>query len=90
LASGDLKTVVKAANFGRVDTLIVPLGVHRWGHYDTQNNKVVLEADKKPENEDLLDFAAMHTLVNSGKVFTVQPENLPGDGDLAAILRYAV
>ncbi len=90
LASDDLKTVVKAANFGRVDTLIVPSGVQRWGYYDAQKNKVVLEADAKPENEDLLDFAAAHTLFNSGKVFTVQPENLPGDGDLAAIMRYAV
>jgi len=90
LASDDLKTVVKAANFGRVDTLIVPSGVQRWGYYDAQKNKVVLEANAKLENEDLLDFAAAHTLFNSGKVFTVQPENLPGDGDLAAIMRYAV
>lgn len=89
LASDDLKTVVKAANFGRVDTLIIPSGVQRWGHYDVQKNKVVLETESKPENEDLLDFAAAHTLFNSGKVFTVQPENLPGDGDLAAIMRYA-
>ena len=90
LASDDLKAVVKAANFGRIDTLIVPLGIQRWGHYDAQKNKVDLESDSKPENEDLLDFAAMHTLFNSGKVFTVQPENLPSDGDLAAIMRYAV
>jgi len=90
LASTDLKTVVKAANFGRIDTLIVPLGEQRWGHYDPQKNKVVFDTGPKLENEDLLDFAAMHTLSNSGKVFTVQPEKLPGDGDLAAILRYAV
>jgi len=90
LASADLKTVVKAANFGRVETLFVPLGIQRWGQYDAQNNKVILETKPKPENEDLLDFAAMHTLFNSGKVFTIQPEKLPGNGDLAAIMRYAV
>jgi hypothetical protein len=90
LASDDLKTVVKAANFGRVDTLIIPSGVQRWGYYDSQKNKVVLETEANSENEDLLDFAAAHTLFNSGKVFTVQPENLPGNGDLAAIMRYAV
>lgn len=90
LASDDLKAVVKAANFGRVDTLIVPSGVQRWGRYDAQENKVVLETEPKPGNEDLLDLAAARTLFNSGKVFTVQPENLPGDGDLAAIMRYAV
>ena len=90
LASDDLKAVVKAANFGRVDTLIVPSGVQRWGRYDAQENKVVLETEPKPGNEDLLDLAAARTLFNSGKVFTVQPENMPGDGDLAAIMRYAV
>jgi hypothetical protein len=89
LASTDLKTVVKAANFGQVDTLIVPLGVQRWGRYDSQQNKVVLEEKPNPENEDLLDFAAMHTLFNSGRVYAVQPEKIPGDGELAAFLRYA-
>ena len=88
MASADLKTVVKAANFGRVETLFVPLGMQRWGHYDTQQNKMILEENPNPGNEDLLDFAATHTLFNSGKVYAVQPENLPGDGELAAIMRY--
>ena len=42
------------------------------------------------ENDDLLDFAAAETILNSGQVFAVPREQLPGDGDLAAILRYAV
>jgi len=90
LASADLKTVVKAANFGRIDKLIVPLGVQRWGRYDSQQNKVILEKKPSLGNEDLLDYAAMHTLFNSGKVYAVRPEQIPGDGELAAILRYAV
>ena len=90
LASVDLKAVVKAANFGRVETLFVPLGVQRWGRYDAQQNKVILDKHPKPENEDLLDFASVHTLFNSGKVYVVQAEKLPGKGELAAILRYAV
>jgi hypothetical protein len=89
LASKDLKTVVKAANFGRVETLFVPLGVQRWGKYDTQQNMVIVNEAPDPDNEDLLDFAAMHTLFNSGKVYAIQPEKIPGNGELAAILRYA-
>ena len=89
LASDDLKTVVKAANFGRVETLFVPLGMQRWGRYDAQQNKVILDKVSKRENEDLLDFAAIHTLFNSGKVYAIKPEKLPGNGELAAILRYA-
>jgi hypothetical protein len=51
---------------------------------------VDLDEKPEPDNEDLLDFATMHTLFNSGKVYAVQPEKMPGDGELAAILRYAV
>ena len=89
LASVDLKAVVKAAKYGRVETLFVPLGLQIWGRYDGRKNKVTVDERPEPENADLLDFAAMHTLFNSGNVYALQPEKIPGDGDLAAILRYA-
>jgi Bacterial archaeo-eukaryotic release factor family 7 len=89
LASADLKTVLKAAHFGQVETLFVPVGVQKWGRYDPQENQVTLDSKNKPGNEDLLDYAAMQTIINSGKVYAIQPEKMPGDGELAAILRYA-
>jgi hypothetical protein len=89
-ATDDLSTAVKAAKFGQVETLFVPLGVQIWGRYDEANNKVILDSQPGPENEDLLDFAATETILNSGRVFAVPRERMPGDGDLAAILRYAV
>lgn len=89
-ATNDLSTAVKAAKFGQVETLFVPLGVQIWGRYDEANNKVILDSQPGPENEDLLDFAATETILNSGQVFAVPREQMPGDGDLAAILRYAV
>jgi hypothetical protein len=81
---------VKAAKFGQVETLFVSLGVQKWGRYDAQNNQVIVESGPNPENEDLLDLAAAETILNSGQVFAVPREKLPGKGDLAAILRYAV
>jgi len=90
LVTSDLSTTVKAAKFGQVGTLFVPLGIQKWGRYDPENNKVLQEPEPTPENEDLLDFAAIHTILNSGQVYAVQSAELPGDGDLAAILRYAV
>ncbi len=89
LVTSDLKTAVQAAKFGRVETLFVPLGVQKWGRYDVENNKVILEDEPTSENEDLLDFAAAQTILNSGQVFAVQPDELPGNGDLAAFLRYS-
>lgn len=90
LATSDLSEAVKAAKFGQVETMFVPLDEQKWGRYDTRNNKVIPESKPRPENEDLLDLAATETILNSGQVFAVPREQLPGDGDLAAILRFAV
>jgi len=90
LATNDLTKAVKAAKFGQVETLFVPLGEQIWGRYDADNNKVILETQPGPKNEDLLDFAAAETILNSGQVFAVPREQLPTDGDLAATLRYPV
>jgi hypothetical protein len=88
LAISDLPTAVKAAKFGQVETLFVPLGVQQWGRYDADNNEVILDSEPGSENEDLLDLAAAETILNSGQVFAVPREQLPGNGELAAILRY--
>ncbi|HMB24821.1 MAG TPA: hypothetical protein VKP08_18385 [Anaerolineales bacterium] len=87
-ATNDVNTAVKAAKFGQMETLFVPLGIQVWGRYDEANNKVILDSQPSPENEDLLDFAAAETILNSGQVFAVPREQMPSDGDLAAILRY--
>ena len=68
----------------------MPLGRQRWGRYDPENNGVFREPESSPANEDRLDFAAIHTIQNSGQVYAVPLDELPGDGHLAAILHYAV
>jgi len=90
LATHELESAVKAAKFGQVETMFVPLNEQKWGSYDAENNQVILDAEAGPENEDLLDLAAAETLLNSGQVFAVPREQLPGNGDLAAILRFPV
>ena len=90
LATSDLTAAVRAATFGQMETLCVPLGQQRWGRYDAEQDKVMLEDEPGPESEDLLDYTAAQTLLNSGQVFAVPPEQMPGGGELAAILRYTV
>jgi hypothetical protein len=89
-ASNRLQTVVKAASYGGVDTLFVGLGVKRWGRFNRDNHQV--EEKDGPEivngDMDLLDFAAAQTLANSGTVYAVPAEQVPGGGDLAAVFRY--
>jgi hypothetical protein len=90
LASSDLEPVVRAAAGGRVETLIVPLGVQRWGRYDPETDSVRLDPEPTPWNDDLLNFAAMQTLLNSGNVYAVPQEQIPNQAEIAAIYRYAI
>ena len=90
LATSDLQEAVKAAVIGQVETIFVPLESQKWGRYDAANHKVTLRDKPEPQDEDLFDFAATQTLLNSGQVFAVPPEQMPGGGEVAAILRYAL
>lgn len=90
LATTDVSAAVKAAKFGQVETLFVPLGTQIWGRYDEEQNKVIVASEPGPGNDDLLDLAATDTILNSGQVFAVPRAQLPCDCDVAVILRYAV
>jgi len=90
LATNDIKEAVKAAVVGQVETIFVPLGTQKWGRYNPGDHKVIFKPEPTPQDEDLFDFAATQTLLNSGQVFAVPPEQIPGGGEIAAILRYAV
>lgn len=87
-SSKDIRTIVPAAHYGRVDTLFVALGEHQWGAFDPQTNTIELQAAPNLQNEDLLDAATVQTLLNGGTVYAVEPEQVPDQVPLAAIFRY--
>jgi hypothetical protein len=80
--------VIGAAANGRVEILFVAVGQQRWGTMDSQSDTVEVHGDMQPGDEDLLDRAAIETLLNGGVVFAVDPSKVPGDAGLAAIYRY--
>jgi Bacterial archaeo-eukaryotic release factor family 3 len=79
---------LQAALDGRVDTLFVPAGQQHWGTADPQTHDVAVHSGRRPGDEDLLDRAAVQTLLTSGTVYVVAPEEIPGPGPVAALLRY--
>lgn len=87
-ASDKLAEIVPAAHHGRVDTLFVAIDDEQWGTFDVVTNDVQLHQEAEPADQDLLDLAAVHTLFNGGNVYAVAPDQMPGDGPLAALLRY--
>ncbi len=90
LAVSDLDSAVKAAIGGRVETLLVPLGFQKWGHYDPAIDAVRFDPEPTPENEDMVNYAVVQTLLNSGNVYALPREQFPDHGEVAAILRYAI
>ena len=88
LASEDLKEIIPAAVFSRIDTVFVPIGEHRWGRYDADANAVELHDEREAGDDDLYDFAAVHAYLNGGTVHALRAQNMPSEGTLAATFRY--
>jgi hypothetical protein len=87
-ASSDLNEIISAAYFQRVDSLFVPVGQQIWGDFDPETMAVDIHPEPEPDDADLLDFAAVHTLLNGGTVYAVESERVPEQAPAAAIFRY--
>lgn len=75
-----LERIVPAAHYGRVSALYAPPGLMARGQFDAASGQVTLGAD---DGEDLLNRAAVDTLINGGEVYALEPGEQP-----AALLRY--
>lgn len=87
-ASASVRDVVTAALEGRVDTLFVSPNLTKWGQVDEVAHSVAVHDREKELDIDLIDEAAVRTLLTSGTVVVCAPEEIPGNGELAAIYRY--
>ncbi len=88
VASHDIKEIVPSAYFEKVDTLFAAREIHVWGTFDPESAEVELHDEGTGENEDLLDLAVVHTYLNSGAVYVLGPEDVPGGPPAAALFRY--
>ena len=81
------ETVLAAAD-GRVEELFVPAGVQRWGTAAVDQRLVTEHEGRRHGDHDLLDRAAIDTMLRGGRVHVVTPSEVPGPGPVAALLRY--
>ena len=88
LASDDLDRILPAALHGQVELLFVAVGAQQWGEFDPVSAEVVQHEAYRPGYEDLLDRAAVLTLLSNGTVLPVRKDQVPGQNFAAAILRY--
>lgn len=87
-ATTTLNDVIPAAYYGRVEQLFVAVGEQQWGKFNVEANELDLHPDEEPGDEDLLNTAAIQTLLNGGTVYAVEPEKVPDNALLAAVFRY--
>lgn len=88
LASSYLRAIVPAAHAGRVDTLFVAAGHRQWGIFEPTSGMLTLHEEAQPRDAELVDLAAAQTLLNSGSVYAIAPQQMPDSAPLAAIFRY--
>ncbi|HEX6399077.1 MAG TPA: hypothetical protein VF108_01230 [Actinomycetota bacterium] len=84
----DVEGAVAAASSGRVEVLFVWTDAQRWGSVDDTSGKVSVSAERGASDVDLLELAAVRTLLSGGVVYAVPSVGMPDGEVLAAILRY--
>lgn len=87
-AFSEIEEIVSAAYYQRLDSLFVAVDRHQWGHFDPETNTVEIHDEAQPNDEDLLDFAAVYTFLNGGTVYAEPKEKVPGEVPAAAIARF--
>lgn len=86
--SHDLRTIVAATVKGQVHTLFVNLEEQAWGSYDPASSSCDLHEAKAGEDQDLVELAALQTLLHHGRVYALTEKQVPDQAKLAAIFRY--
>jgi hypothetical protein len=88
-ASADVADVARAATFGMVDTLLVDIDEVVPGIVDEDTGAITVDDSDDAVNYGVVDEIARRVVMSGGSVLAVRREDIPGDGSLAAILRYA-
>ena len=88
MSTVDLEATINSAMDGQVELLFLTQQDQRWGSYDPNERRVELLDEYQAGATDLLDLAAVQTLLNNGLVFLVESDQMPGDEPVAAVLRY--
>ena len=88
-ASSDIADVARAATYGLVDTVLVDIDEAVPGYVDDETGAVSFDDTDDAANYGVVDEIARRVWLNGGKVLAVRRADIPGEGSVAAILRYA-
>jgi hypothetical protein len=89
-ATNQMGDIIPAAYHGQVDILFVTANQQQWGQFEPHSNQVELHSQREPGDDELLNLATLATLADGGTVYTLEPEQMPAEGAIAAIFRYPI
>jgi release factor family 11 len=88
-ASSDIADVARAATYGLVDTVLVDIDEVVPGYVHEETGAIILDDTGDAVNYGVVDEIARRVWLNGGEVLAVRRADIPGNGSVAAILRYA-
>lgn len=86
----DVGDVARAATAGAVDTVLVDIDAAVPGSVDEQTGAVELADSPGPDRYGVIDEIVRRAWLAGGKVLAVRRQDIPGEGPVAAILRYPI
>jgi hypothetical protein len=89
-ATCDLSDAARAATYGAIETLLVDMDAVVPGTMHDQSGAVTFAKTADATNYGIVDEIASRALATGARLLAVRKADLPGSGDLAAILRYPV
>ncbi len=89
-ATTDIAQAARAATFGAVDTLIVDMDSVVPGTVDDEDGSVSFADEAGPDNYGVVDEITRRALLAGARIVAARRPDVPGGGDLAAVLRYPI
>jgi hypothetical protein len=87
-ALSDIAEVARAATFGAVETLLVDIDAAVPGTVDDHSGAVTFASAAAGDVHDVTDEIARRAWLTGARVLAVRSSDIPGQGAVAAILRY--
>ncbi|MDT7827437.1 hypothetical protein RQM65_02010 [Pricia sp. S334] len=87
--SSSISHVLPKALGGQVEVLFVENRMDLWGVYNSETNEVRVDEKSTPNNECLLNRAAITTFLNGGSVYLLEKDEMPNSHSrVNALYRY--
>jgi len=89
-ASTDIADVARAATYGAVDTLLIDIDEVVPGRVDETTGAVIFGQADDSVDYGVIDDIARRAFLSGARILGVRSDDIPGNGSVAAILRFAV